>query len=49
MLPPVGALTLLQDPGYGFAQLESEPWRGTVGARLLLIDEIDRGRVRRGR
>jgi len=30
-------------------QLESEPLRGTVGARLLLVDEIDRPRVRRGR
>jgi hypothetical protein len=29
-------------------QLESEPWRGT-DASLLLIDERDRPRVRKGR
>jgi hypothetical protein len=33
--------------GLGVAQLGSEPWRGTVDASLLLIDEIDCPRVRR--
>ena len=28
------------------ARLESEPWRGTVDASLLLIEEVDRPRVR---
>ncbi len=32
--------------GLGVAQLGSEPWRGTVDASLLLIDEIDHPRVR---
>ena len=36
-------------PGSAIAQLQAEPWRGTVGASLLLIDEIDRPRVPRGR
>jgi hypothetical protein len=45
---------MIAAPGFarrfeGFAQLESEPWRDTVFASLLLIDEIDRRRVRRGR
>jgi hypothetical protein len=31
------------------AQLQSQPWRGTVDASLLLSDEIDRPRLRRGR
>ena len=35
--------------GSATAQLEAERWRDTVGASLLLIDEIDRPRVRRGR
>ena len=35
--------------GSAIAQLEAERWRDTVGASLLLIDEIDRPRVRRGR
>ena len=34
--------------GLGVAQLESDPWCGTVDARLL-IDEIDRRRAGRGR
>ena len=33
--------------GLGVAQLGSEPWRCTVAASLLLIDEIDCPRVRR--
>ena len=33
--------------GLGVAQLESDPWCGTVDARLL-IDEIDRRRAGRG-
>ncbi len=32
--------------GLGVSQLGSEPWRGTVDASLLLIDEIDCPRVR---
>jgi hypothetical protein len=36
-------------PRSAIAQLESEPWRGTVDASLLLSDEIDRPRLRRGR
>jgi len=36
-------------PGSATAQLEAERWRDTVGASLLLIDEIDHPRVRRGR
>jgi hypothetical protein len=31
----------------GGGQLGSEPWRGTVDASLLLIDEIDCPRARR--
>ena len=33
--------------GLGIEQLGSEPWRCTVDASLLLIDEIDCPRVRR--
>jgi len=36
-------------PGDAIAQLEGERWGGIVGASLLLIDEIARPPVRRGR
>ncbi len=36
-------------PRSAIAQLQSQPWRGTVDASMLLIGEIDRPRVRRGR
>jgi hypothetical protein len=41
--PPDGGTSHL-----GVAQLESEPWRATADAGLL-IDEIDRWRAGRGR
>jgi len=48
VLPRSGRAPCCRIRARGFA-LGSEPWRGTVDASLLLIAEIDRGRVRRGR
>ena len=47
MLPPVGALTFLQDPARGLRSWDLSRGACAVDAGLLLIDEIDRGRVRR--
>jgi hypothetical protein len=46
-LLPVRDCVATSRPGSAIAQLEAEPWRAGVGASPVLIDEIDRPRVRR--